>query len=419
MLKVLFVIIEFVVLIIAVGFFTSSETAFLSIQKIQLRQMLKKKTKGAEQTAFLKSRTDQLLTLVLIGTNFLNTLASALATAIAIEVTGNSGVGIATGVITFFTTIFGEIIPKTVAAVKPEKTANRAAPVLIILLKIFFPFVWLFSKIAQMIKFFASRKITSRNELLTEEEFKTLIEVSENEGTIEKNERTMLYRLFEFADLHVHDIMKHRSYINAVPEKATRKEVIKIFEECGHSQLPVYKESIEMITGVVDYRTVLFNFRFDQETYYAKQCMKSVLFVPETLTALDLLVKLKQEKIGFAVALDEQGSTAGIVTMNDIMHAVFGRIIEDETYNGNAPEQLVQIINPHEFIIPGDMKLTDLNEILGLNLESEEYTTIGGWLLEKFDYLPSVGEALKHNNIVYLVEDQAKRRIVSVRIKMR
>jgi putative hemolysin len=291
--------------------------------------------------------------------------------------------------------------------------------VLIVLAKILFPVDWLFTNITRGVNSLAGHIWKKDAVGMTQEELKTLIDVGENEGALEAGEKTMLYKLFEFGDLHIYDIMRHRSLIKAVSEKADRKSVIAAFSSSGFSRLPVYGSDSDTITGVIHYKSVLFrNQESSEEEGFARSCMQPVLFIPETLSAIELLLRFKKEKTDFAVALNEHGSTAGIVTVTDLMRAVFGRMTDEDSLTEIPPEQRVKILPGGEFIIPGDMKLRDLNELLGTNLESDYYTTLGGWLLEKFDALPSIGRAIRFGQVLFIVEDQLLRRIVSVRIKL-
>jgi putative hemolysin len=406
-------------LILCVGFFSSSETAFLSIPKLKIRQMLKNNEYGARRIAKLRSDMDSLLTVVLIGINFISTFASSIATALAIEIAGQNGVGIATIVVTFFVTVLGEIVPKTIATVDPVKIARRNASALVILQKILFPLVWFFTGISQTLAGTVQKFWKSDDPVVTEDELKTLIDVGTREGTLEKSEKTMLYKIFEFTDLHVYDIMKHRSLIKSVPVGATRNELTALFLSAGYSRLPVYNGSPETIVGILHYKSVLFASSGEVEkSDFVRKNMRPVLFIPESFTALELLAKFRKIKDDMAIALDEQGGVAGIVTMDDILRAVFGRMTDESSKNEIAPENRIKIISGKEFLVPGDMKLSDVNEVLKLKLESEEYNTLGGWLLEHFDALPSIGEALRDGNTLFVIEDQSRRRIESVRIKI-
>lgn len=416
--KIGIIVIALIFIINCVAFFSGSETAFLSISKIKMKRLVQEKRRNAKIASSLKENIDELLTIVLIGTNFMNSLASALATTLAIEIVGDSGVGIATLVITFFATTFGQIVPKTVAGFYPDDVACKNSVVLLVLEKIFFPIVWIFSKISKGASALATKFFKNDSALVTEEELKALIEVGEKEGTLEAGEKQMLYKIFRFSDLTVHNIMKHRSLIKAVPLEANKLEIVDMFVQTGVNMIPVYKESKETIVGVIHYKSVLMCATNKVGKTYAETVMKGVLFVPETLTALELLSKFRKERTEFAVALNEQGETAGIVTMDDIMRVVFGRMTDEDI--GRIPaEARIKFVSANEFVIPGDITLDELNSIFKINLESEEYSTLGGWILERFGSLPSTGEITVWKGILFVVEDQAARRVQSVRIKFR
>ncbi len=406
-----------VLLLFCGAFFASSETAFTSLSKIKIRQMLKNKEKGASKIAELKGNMDVLITTVLTGTNFVNTLASSIATAFAVNVFGAQYVSVATAVMTILIIIFAEVIPKTLAAVKPVEIARFSAGALIVIKKILFPVVWLFNKLTQFIKFIEKRIYKDDTPLVTEEELKTLIDLGKNEGTLEQNEKEMLDRIFEFSDLHVFDILKHRSLVVSLDADSSYEEVIAVFKRSGYSRLPVYDKDEESIIGLLHYKSILFaSAPILNSKDFVRICMRPVLFVPQTLTALELLQKFKKERANFAVALDEYGLYSGIVTMSDLLQAVFGHMTDEFSIREVAPEKRIKIAGTKEFIVPGDMKIEDLNDVLKLNLDSDNYETLGGWLLEKIGELPSVGAVYKNDGTVYIIEDQSARRIQSVRI---
>ena len=412
---ILFICVLFVIVNL-IAFFAGSETAFLSINKIKLRQMIGEGRKNAKTVAKLRENIDELLTIILIGINFMNTLGSAIATALAVSLIGNSGVGIATVCFTFFSVIFGEIIPKTVAGRYSEETVCKNSVPLLVLEKVFFPVVWIFSAISKGTANLAKNLLKDDSPLVTEEELKTLIDVGAQEGTLEASEKTMLDKIFRFNDLTVHDIMKHRSLVKSVSVDDSREKIVQMFVSTGLSMLPVYEGSKESIVGVIHYKSVLFNSEKNNEKNYASSVMKNVLFVPETFTALELLAKFKKENTEFAVALNEQGFLAGVATIDDIQRVIFGRMTDDDKSKIPAEER-IKLVSANEFIVPGDLKLDDLNSILKLDLESDEYMTLGGWLLEKIGYLPSTGEIFNWKNCLFFIEDQSQRRIQQVRIK--
>ena len=406
------------ILVACVGFFSSSETAYLSLQKLKVRRMLEEGRKHAKTVARLKSNMENLLTVVLVGTNFLNSFASALATALAIEIFGSKGAAIAPIAASFFMSTFGQIIPKTAAGLYPEKIALSSSLPLLWLEKIFYPIVWVFSKFSHVAVVLVEKIIKPTGTIVTEEELKTLIDVGSNEGTIEKDESYLLNKIIKFNDLKINDVMKHRSLVSMINQNASYQEVKEEFQRSGFSTLTVYSGSRENVVGVLNYKKLLFG---TEETNlgpgYAARHMTEVLFIPGTLTVFEVLQKFRYDEHKFAVVLDEQGQTDGIITMEDIMKVVFGHMSDENTYDDKAPEDKVQLISLNTFIVPGDMKLDDVNEILGLKLESDEMNTIGGWLLEEFGYLPNAGNIMIKDKNIYTAEEVEQRRISSVRIK--
>lgn len=407
------------VLLVSGAFFSMTETAFTSLSKITIRQMVKDHEKNSVLISKIKSQLDTLIATVLIGTNFVNTLNSAVVTAFAIKVFGPEYVTAATSVILILVIIFVEIIPKTYAAICSKQACQITAVPIFVIEKVLFIVVKIFCLFTKLIDFLEKIVFKKTRPLITEEELRTLIEVGETEGTIEANEKLMLDRLFEFSDLTVHSIMRHRSLVKYVSIQATLENVIAIFQESGYSRILVYENDVENIVGVLHFKSVLFaDSMISHSPDFVKICMSPVLYVPETFTAIDLLKKFKSEKMNFAVAVNEYGGMSGIVTLNDILHGVFGRITDEHGSVDVAPEKRVVPVGVNEFLVPGDMKLEDLPSVLDLHLESENFDTLGGWLLERFDELPVIGSVYMYEGRLFIVEDQSARRIQTVRIKL-
>ena len=409
-----------ILFLLAVGaFFSMTETAFTSLSRIKVRQLQKEKARHADLIAKLRSNLDELIATVLIGTNFVNTFNSAVTTAFAVKVFGAEYVSAATAVILFLVIIFEEIVPKTFAAINTETAVKNTAIPVYLIKAVLYPVVKTFCLFTRFIDFAEKKIFKSKRVLITEDELKTLIEVGEKEGTLEQSERKMLERLFEFSDLSVHSIMRHRSLVKYISTESSLDEVIAIFQTTGYSRIPVYENDVENIVGVLHFKSVLFaSPLITASKDFIKICMAEPAFVPETMSAIDLLKKFKKEKINFAVAVNEYGGMAGIVTLDDILSEVFGRITDEHGTVEVSPEDKITVIGTNEFIVPGDMKLDDLNDVLNINLSSETFDTLGGWLLEQFDELPPVGKTHKKNGVLYIVEDQSQRRIQTVRIKL-
>ena len=409
------------ILVLVVAFFAGSETAFLSITRLMLKTLQKKdssskKNTSAKKISYLKKDTNRLLSLILIGINFVTSLVSGLAATLAISLLGDKGATIATFTISFVLIIFGEIVPKTVASVHPVGFASFASTPLILLQKLFFPIVWIFSKITNGITGILQVFFKNSKELITEDELKSLIEIGAKEGSLESSEKKMLYKIFDFTDLHIKDIMRHRSLVQFIPIDASYDEIVKIFALSGYSRLPVCDGDFSKVCGMLFYKTVLLKAPVAKsKKSFAEKYMRPTLFVPETLYATDLLQKFKEEKQSFAIAIDENGSNSGIVTMDDILRAVFGRSI-NSIHNELPPENRIHPVSITEYLVPGDLKTDDVNELLDLDLESENYNTFAGWLLEQFGELPEIGAVLKNDGVIFKVEEVCQRRIQNVRV---
>ncbi|MDY3722204.1 MAG: hemolysin family protein [Treponema sp.] len=404
-------------LVVLAGFFSSSETAYLSLQKLKVRRMLEEKQPGAKTVADLRENLDKLLTTVLIGTNYVSSLASGLVTALTFSLFSDSYLSNFTPFITaFFLTTFGQIIPKTIAGLFPEKIACIFAVPLKILQTVLYPVVWVFSKIS-LFAVWIVEKISKNPETgITEEDLRALIDVGQNEGTIEKDEGKMLNKLISFNNLNANDIMKHRSFLSKVSVDADVNQIIEEFNENGYSTLVVYKENIENVVGVINYKTILYKNLSSEKIETAEDLMTPVMYIPGTLSVLEVLNKFRKEEFKFAVVLDEQGQTSGVVTMEDIMKIVFGRMTNEDNYDSIPAEEKIKLVSYNTFLIPGELKLEEVNEVLNMNLESDECNTLGGWVLEQFGHLPSIGEIVQKDRRLFIVEDISQRRITSIRI---
>lgn len=424
MIHIVITILVLVVLIRCSAFFSASETALTSISRLSLRQMIKEKKKNAKKIQKLLSNKPRLLTTILIGNNFVNIFSSSIATALAVSLFGEKGVGIATLVMTFLIIIFGEVFPKTQAAQNPKGFAQFSAPILLVLQKILFPIVWLFTLVTKGIDRFIALFWKQHTPIISEEELKSIIEVGNQEGVLENSEKEMLHKVFEFTDLRVRDIMKRRVSITTIAETARLPEIIRTFKETGFSRLPVCeaKNSLpgENIIGMLHYKDVLFyvSDKTVKSPFHLKERIRPALFVPEIQDAVSLLHTFHSTAQNMAIAVNEHGSVSGLVTMDDILQAVFGNIV-DEYSNPELPaEERIIIISPTEFHVPGNIELSDVNQIFNLQLESDFYHTLGGYLLESFGSLPAVGEYFKTDKAEFTVLEQHHRRIQAVDVKI-
>ena len=411
--KIIFYFLLLILLISLSNFFSASETAFLSLNKIQLKQAVKEKRKHARLISKMHSKLDSLLSTILVGNNIVNVFSSSLATALALSIIGEKGEEITTLAMTVLIIIFGEILPKTLASVNPFKYASRNSPLLRFFYIILTPVTFIFSVLSKGMNKFISLFDKTKQPVITEEELKTLIEMGNKEGTIESSEKHILNNIVDFGDLRVRDIMKPCPLIYAIEENSTYDQILDMFALSGHSKLPVYKNSLDTIVGILNFKDM-----FDEKNFNIKTAMRKACYVPETITTLSVLRYMKKERQNIAIVVDEHGINRGLVTMDDVLGTVLGRTMHVIDAESEDPLNRIRVLKPNQFLVPGEIKLTDLNAAFSLNLESEFFNTLGGWLLERFGYLPSVGEVTRYNNVIFEIEDQAQRRIKAVKITL-
>jgi putative hemolysin len=414
-------IIILICLLVLSAFFSASETTFLLLSRIAVRQMLNEKAKHAVLIQKLKTNMSGLLSAVLVGNNIVNTAASAIATAIAIALAGNYGAGIAACVMTCAIIIFSEIIPKTIAAENPVNLAKKIAPLLYFFILITAPLTFIFRAYSALIHR-CTKKTMGSTPLFTEDELKTLIKVGRDEGTIAPYEQKMLLNVFEFTDLHVTAAARHRSLVKSVPATASYRELLDTFIKSGYSRLLVHEDENDNYIGLIHYKDVLFGSRNTElrgarGNDFILSHMRAVRFVPGTMSCASLLQIFKKEKINMAIVVNEHGGNIGIITMDDILNAVMGKLYDEYDYSEHTPAERITIISDTEFLVPGEIKLGDFNEIFSESLESEYYDTLAGFLLEAFDSLPSAGETIKRGDTLFEIEDQIRHRICTVRVR--
>lgn len=421
-----------ILLVMFVAFFAGSETAFLSLTKVRVKSLLKSRgDKAAVRVAALKSNIDSLLSLILIGTNFCSSMASAIATALIVKVAGDGGGLLSTIIVTFFVTTFGQIIPKAEAIRASDEVALRNSKRLNILQKVLWPIVAVFSAISKVAAAGAAAIFgADAISVVTASDIKVLLDTSCAQGSIAISQHKMLDKVFRFSALSVQNIMTHRVLVKRVNISDSKETVIKEFCTTGKKVLAVMDDSIGSSTscpiGTVFYKDILFD-DIDEgplrsvkyATWTVKSVMQEALFIPETLTLLECLATFKKNDKQIAFALDEQGDFSGIVTRDDILKVIFGSVANDSE---SDPMEKVRLLSANEFIVAGDMFLSDLRDILSLNIESSEVDTVGGFLLDALGHLPVVSESYKttvgNKTVLFSAQEVVARRVTSVRIKI-
>lgn len=404
-------IIILIILLVLSGFFSMSETALMALSKIRIRHMVEEGVKGAKLVEKLTEDPNKLLGAILIGNNIVNILASSLATTLFVDMVGASGVGIATAVMTVLVLIFGEITPKSIAKQKSEEVSLKVSKPINIIVKILKPFIGIFSFISSLFIRLLGGDPKATEPFITEEELRTMVGVSEEEGVLEDVEKEMIFNVFDFADAQVKDVMVQRVDIIAVDLEASYDEVLDVIKKEQFSRIPVYNQTIDDIVGILNVKDLIMAEQ-NKEKFKVSDYMREPNYTFEFKKIAELFKEMKKTRNHIAVVLDEYGGTVGIVTIEDLIEEVFGDI-EDE-YDDENKE--IEVIKEDEYIVDGSAKLDVVSELIGVNMESEEFDSVGGLIIGELGRFPEQDEEIVLNNIKFKVEEIDKNRVKKVRI---
>lgn len=378
----------FFICLLLSGFFSGSEVALIAITRAKVRTLLAEGTKSAIALARLKENTDHLLITILIGNNIVNVSAATIATAIAIDVFGDAGVGIATGVVVLLMLIIGEIGPKTYASKRIESYALVVARPILFLEKIFTPILWLYDRIRKA----HTNDADVMHVGVTEEEIKEWIDVGEESGAIEENEREMLHSVFRFGDTAVRTIMTPRPDVMMIEDSRSLIDALDIFHKTGFSRLPVYHQDVENIIGILNVKDVFRTVHSGVPDVVISDLVHDVYFVPESKKIDDLLKELQFKQVHLAIILDEYGVFSGVVTIEDILEELVGDILDEF----DTEEDEVQKQRDGVYIIDAQAWVENVNEVLevDLPLEPDRYETVGGLFFAYLGRIPHIGESI-------------------------
>lgn len=401
----------FILCLILSAFFSSSEVALIGINHAQVRRLLELRKKGSEALDKIKSNVDHLLITILIGNNLVNIAAASIATAIAIEIYGDIGIGIATGLVTILMLIFGEIGPKTYAARHPEKVALFSARIILYLSYILTPVLWIYDGFKKLFNI----QENFGHPVVTEEEIKQWIDAGEESGTIEEEEHQMLYRVFRFTDTYAREAMTPRGDVVMISEDSSLEDAISIFNDTGFSRLPVYHEQMDNIIGTLNVKdafAVVYNKMRGTEI---PDLLHEVHFVPESKKIDELLNELQSKKNHLAIVIDEYGTFVGIITIEDILEELVGDILDE--FDVEEPE--IQEISDGVYLIDAGAWVDRINEELGISLPLDEsYETIGGLLIDRLGHIPKRGDVIQIDElgVEMRVMKMRGRRIIDVKL---
>ncbi|OPX64474.1 MULTISPECIES: hemolysin family protein [unclassified Methanoregula] len=407
-----FQIFLFILCVLLSAFFSSSEVALISITRAKVRTLDNENRVGSHALVALKESPEHLLITILIGNNIVNIGAASLATAIAIQMFGDVGIGIATGFVVIVLLVFGEIGPKIYASRASDSFALAVAPVIFLLSKLFFPLIWIMDRVTPKLGIGKD----SSEPAVTEEEIKEWIDVGKEEGTIEPEEQDMLYSVLEFGDTTAREIMTPRVNVVVIQDTISFEDAIRIFNETGFSRIPVYHGQIDNITGILNVKDVFSAMVSHRKDSTVREVMYDPMFVPETKKIDDLLKELRIHRVQMAIVIDEYSSFVGIVTVEDILEELVGDILDEF----DKEEPGVQELAPGVHVVDGQMWVEEINDTMGLALPaSESYETIGGLIIDRLGHIPQhPGEKVEIDDgrITLVVMQMHGRRIVKVKI---
>ena len=404
-------ILELVILLALSGFFSSAETAMVSVSKIRLRTLEDEGNKKASLALRILENQSKMLSAILIGNNLVNTSAASIASLIAYSF-GGAAVSIATFIITFLILVFGEITPKTWATVNADQLAITYAPIISLLMKVLTPIIWFVNLFSSGILKLMGIQDPNKNISMTESELRTIVDVSHEEGVIEEDEKDMINKVFDLGDAKAKDVMVPRVHVVMAEVDSTYKDLLEIFREEKFTRIPIYQDKIDNIIGIVNMKDLLM---YDDFSHFDMQkILRKPKFTYENKKVSELLIEMKQSTFNLAIVMDEYGEFSGIVTLEDIIEEIVGD--DQDEYDAHEEENIVKL-NNQTYDVKGYLSLHDLNDYLDLDLDSEDFDSVGGLVIDALGRLPQTNdETTLPNGIRIKVLKVEKNRIESVRL---
>ena len=348
----------------------------------------------------------KMLSTILIGNNIVNLSASSLMTTLTLRVFGNAAVGVATGVLTLLILVFGEITPKTMSTLYAEKISFAYAGAIHVLMVVLTPVIFIVNKLSMGVLFLLRVDPNKKQDPITEDELRTIVEVSHEEGVIESEEKKMINNVFDFGDAVAKDVMVPRIDMVMVDVNATFDELMELFQNERFTRIPVYEENTDNVIGILNVKDILL--AGEREQFSVRDYLRAPYYTYEFKKVSELMVEMKKANVNIIIVLDEYGATAGLITLEDMLEEIVGDIRDE--YDEDEENELVEIA-ANEYVVEGSMKLDDLNDRLELKLESEDYDSVGGLVIGLLDHLPEEGEDVVFDNVRLVVDRVEKNRI--------
>ena len=401
------------ILVLLSAFFSSAETSMTAANRIRIHSLAEQGNKRAITLEKVISNSGKMLSTILIGNNIVNIAASSLATTFTMKVFGSMYIGIATGVMTLLVLLFGEITPKTIATLKADDLALSYARPIYALMTVLTPVIYIVGKLANGILFLLRVDPNAKKDTITEHELRSMVNVGQENGVIEREEKQMIYNVFDFGDSAAKDVMIPRIDMTFIDVDSTYQELMDIFKEDMHTRFPVYEDNTDNVIGIINIKDLLLY--PEKEQFSIRKILREPYFTYEYKRTTDLMMEMRKASVNLAIVLDEYGSTAGLVTLEDLLEEIVGEIRDE--YDEDEEEPIREIQPGREYEVLGSAKLSDINEALGTKLESEDYDSVGGYIIEQLDCLPREGESVTLEDGMHLVVDELdKNRIELVHI---
>ena len=409
-----------VILLALSAFFSSAETALTCVSKIRIRSLAEEGNKRACLVKELTDNPSKMLSAILIGNNIVNLSASSLSTMLATKIAAQLGagtntatfVGLATGILTILILIFGEITPKNMATLKAEKMALSYSGVILFLTNLLTPIIFLLDRVTRFILFILRIDPDGKASQITEDELRTFVDVSHEEGILESEERKMITNIVDFGDSIAKDVMISRLDICMVEVNTSYDDLLSEFTEHKFARMPVYDDTIDNIVGIINLKDFVF-YNGDKEKFNLRDLIREAHITYEYKNVSELFMEMRRDSIPMTIVLDEYGALSGLITMEDLLEEIVGEIRDE--YDEDEEDEIQQVTD-NEYIVLGSTSLDDIEERIGLPLEAEEYDSISGHVINLLEHFPNPGEHAEDDYAVYTVLESEKNRIDKIHL---
>ncbi len=401
------------VLLIISAFFSASEVAFSNVNKIRLKHYVDEKRRGAKKALYISEHFDKAIATILVGNNLAKIAAATIASSVLVSMFGTStGILLSILVTTVVILLIGEFLPKAIAKARAETFSLALANILYVFIKLFSPISWIFTQLKRLL----TKVILPQQNRpsVTEEEIKIMVEISEQEGVINKSEKELVHRSLDFDNILVGEILTPRPDMVAVEVNQSIEEIKNVFLKEKYSRIPVYEDNIDNVIGILSERE-FFAALIQNKQVDLRSLLLKPLFVVESMKIASLLPELQKLKTHMAIVIDEYGGTAGLITMEDILEEIVGEIWDEH----DEQVKVVSQLDEKTYLFSADYSLEDFARLTKVELPDSSYHTIGGWLVEEFERVPQQGEQLYYENLMLTIDEVDNRRIRKVRVEIR